>query len=117
MNVSYRHCMRAKCGRELHAEASCRRGYGPKCWARLLRAIRILEASGNRVAGKAAQVLRDRALVPMPHTARTGVWACAAASRTEPYHLTVDHCSCPAGAKRIPILCNHRVALQILVAS
>jgi hypothetical protein len=117
MNIEYAHCLRGKCGRALHAHESRTRGYGPRCWSRLLRAIRILEESGKGVAGKAAQVLRDRALVPMAHTARTGVWACAAATIPgRVYHLTVDHCSCAAGQRRIPILCNHRVALQILVA-
>lgn len=113
----FRFCMRTGCGRKLTAHRSCTRGFGPVCWARLQRAIRVLEESGNKVAIKAAQVLRDGALVPMAHTAHTGVWACAAASLDalgRIYHLTVDHCSCRAGQRRIPVLCNHRVALTVL---
>lgn len=116
--VTYRHCVRPSCGRKLTAKVSCERGFGPKCWARVMRACVVLESSGNKVAGKAAQVLRDCALQPMGHTARSGVWSCAAASLDtidRIYHCTVDHCTCRAGQRRIPYLCNHRVALAVLV--
>lgn len=116
MRLTFRHCLRPGCGRELHAEASLRRGYGPRCWARLLRAIRILEASGNRVASGAAEILRDAALAPMLHVRITGVWACVSATGHRIYHLTTEHCSCPAGQRRIPLLCKHRVALTVLTA-
>jgi hypothetical protein len=113
----FRFCMRTGCGRKLTARRSCERGFGPICFARLQRAIRVLEDSGNKVAMKAAQVLRDGALVPMPHYRRTGVWSCAAATLEllgRVYHLTIDHCTCPAGQRRIPVMCNHRVALTVL---
>jgi hypothetical protein len=116
--VIYTRCMRTGCGRKLRAAKSCARGFGPVCWARLQRAIVVLETSGNKVAIKAAQVLRDGALVPLPHTDRSGVWSCAAASLEflgRIYHLTRDHCTCSAGQRRIPFLCNHRVALAVLL--
>jgi hypothetical protein len=115
MTITWHHCIRPCCGRKLTAKASQERGYGPKCWSRLLKAIRVLEASGNKVAIKAADVLRDRALIPMTHTAKTGVWACAGASGNI-WHCTVDFCTCWAGRKTIPVMCNHRTALAVLVA-
>lgn len=100
-----------KCGRRISNPEAV---YGPRCWHRLRGPVAELQRSGNAAAGKAAQLLLDGGLVRQRgHGGR--VWRAASSDGTRSYLVALEACNCGAGL--IPILCNHRAALSVLLAA
>lgn len=100
-----------KCGRSLKSPDAV---YGPRCWSRLRGPVAALQRSGNRAAGKAAQLLLDGGLVRQRgHGGR--VWRAASADGTESYLVAFEACNCRSGL--YSKLCNHRAALSVLLAA
>jgi hypothetical protein len=100
-----------RCGRVLHGERAIRRGYGWRCYARVQRAARVLQASANLAAAKAAEALTDGAVVRHPHR---GVYWVVSSDGARRYLTHPCGCTCQAGLHAR--LCYHRVAVSILAA-
>lgn len=79
-----------------------------------MRAVRSLEASGNKAAAEAAQILRDGALVRLAtHGGR--VWNTVSTDGQRTYLTAQGNCNCIAGLHSR--LCKHCVAVQIMMAA
>src|SRR6266487_896329 len=100
-----------RCGRTLTGTRAVRRGYGWRCYARVLRAVRALTASPNSAAWRAAEALTDGALVRHPH--RRVYWVVSSDGSTR-YLTHPNGCTCAAGLHSR--LCYHRVAVSVLAA-
>lgn len=104
----------SRCGRKLHGNRSRRLGRGPGCDARVMRAVRVLAASPNASARKAAQLIEDGAIVPIAsHGGR--VFRCVSSDGLRTYLTSVDGCNCSAGLHEH--LCYHRVAATVLTSA
>lgn len=99
------------CGRPLRSARALRRGYGWRCYAKVLRAARVLEASRNMAAAKAAQALLDGAYVRHPHKA---VWQVVSSDGSQVYLTHPNGCTCRAGLH--DKLCWHRAGAEVLAA-
>jgi hypothetical protein len=107
-------CLR--CGRALHSERARRAGYGPECWAAILAARNQVDqgAWSPGQVDAALELIRDGGIVLIrdPHSYAFR----SVASDGAAFYLTVTAaCSCPAGQREI--LCYHRAAVAILLAS
>lgn len=96
-----------RCGRSLTGSGP----YGAKCWHRLAGPVAALERSGNPAAAKAAQLLRDGALVRLRgHGGR--VWATLSSDGKRTYLTAPEACNCKSGL--FAKLCHHSVAVTIM---
>lgn len=99
------------CGRALTGVRAVRRGYGWRCYAKVLRAVRVLEASRNAAAARAAEALLQGAYVRHPHRA---VWYVVSSDGATRYLTHPNGCTCPAGLHAR--LCYHRAGAAVLAA-
>lgn len=99
------------CGRVLRSARAVRLGYGWRCWAKVQRAARVLEASGNAAAARAAEALLQGAYVKHPHRK---VWSVVSGDGTTTYLTHPQGCTCPAGLHQR--LCYHRAGAAVLAA-
>lgn len=105
-----------RCGRPLRSERAQRTGYGPECWTAILAAARWLDLSAwsPGQVDAALELIRDGGMVLIRD--RDSFAYRTAASDGAAFYLTVTAaCSCPAGQREL--LCYHRAAAQILLAS
>lgn len=103
-----------RCGRRLRSERSVAAGRGPRCQAKIRAAIAVLEASRNKAAHKAAELIEDGGLVRLrTHGGRA--FRTFSSDGTARYLTTADGCNCPAGLHER--LCYHRAAVAILTAA
>ena len=99
------------CGRTLTGARAVRRGYGWRCYAKVLRAARVLEGSGNAAAQRAAEALLQGAYVKHPHRK---VWSVVSSDGQRTYLTHPDGCTCAAGLHQV--LCYHRAGAAVLAA-
>jgi hypothetical protein len=99
-----------KCGRPIRSARAARVGYGWRCYARVLRAARVLLASRNDAAWRAADLLIDGAAVRL----RGRVFQVVGSSGRQVYLTHPSACNCAAGLHGK--LCYHRVAVSILAS-
>jgi Family of unknown function (DUF6011) len=103
-----------RCGRKLRAARSIMSGRGPRCAAKIRRAVAVLAASRNKAANKAAELIEDGGLVRIrTHGGR--VFRVTSSDGTARYITSADGCNCPAGLHEK--LCYHRTAVTILTAA
>jgi hypothetical protein len=85
-------CLR--CRLWLRSARSAGKPYGPRCARRVTTAARVLEASGLPVAVRAAEALRDGALVPVRHR---DVFRTVSSDGQRTYLTHPNGCNCQAG--------------------
>lgn len=107
-------CLR--CGRELRSERARRAGYGPECWTAIMAASREadLSAWSPGQVDAALELIRDGGIL-LIRDPRSVAFRSAASDGVAFYLTVTAACSCPAGQREI--LCYHRAAVEILLAS
>ena len=103
------------CGRTLRAAKSVARGYGPRCWAKIQEAAKVVDLAAykaNQIA-KAAELIELRAII---RTA-PATFAAVSSDGTATYetNAAAQSCTCKAGQRGIR--CYHLAAAQILNAA
>jgi len=103
------------CGRTLRAAKSVERGYGPRCYAKIQKAAKVVDLAAykaNQVA-KAAELIELRAIVRTSAT----VFAAVSSDGTATYetNTAAQSCTCKAGQRGLR--CYHLAAAQILIAA
>lgn len=103
----------ARCGRLLKSDLAKQTGYGEHCRRGVIRAVRVLVASGNKQAYKAAVLLAQANIKPIRRGRVWSVWG-----QTENYLTSANTCNCRA-AWFYPTAnsCYHSVACAILAGS
>lgn len=110
----------ASCGRTLRNPASIAARRGPKCRAKIARAITTATAAGKLAAYKPVQVTKAVEVIELAAIARirrTTAWV-AVSSRGDATYTVDIHtrsCTCPAGERAIR--CYHLAAADILAAA
>jgi hypothetical protein len=103
------------CGRTLRAAKSVARGYGPRCYAKIQKAAKVVDLA----AYKAAQIAKAAELIELRAIVRTAPATFAAVSSDGSQTYTVNpaaqSCTCKAGERGIR--CYHVAAAQILNAA
>lgn len=97
-------CLR--CGRTLGADRSMERGYGPRCWSKILRAMEQAHADE-----KVRQLFVDHAITPF----KGDVAVTVSARDGRKYLSHPSTCNCPGGLYRPHMgSCYHQKAALVL---
>ena len=100
-------CLR--CHRVLRSVRSAGKPYGPRCTVRVAAAARVLDGSRLLVAVRAAEALRDGALVPLRHRY---VFRAVSSDGRRTYLCHPNGCNCTGGL--YDKTCYHTIAAAIL---
>ena len=109
-------CLRPGCGRKLSAPASVSAGYGPRCLAKIRKAVREQELTGftEDQHAKALELIADGGIVP---TSRPGVYAATSSDGSMYYVVNLADPGCTCAAGQHGRACYHLAAARILQAA
>jgi hypothetical protein len=103
------------CGRALRAAKSVKLGYGPRCYAKIQKAAKVVDLA----AYKANQIAKATELIELKAIVRTApaTFTAVSSDGTATYETNVaaQSCTCKAGERGIR--CYHLAAAQILTAA
>jgi hypothetical protein len=103
------------CGRTLRAAKSVKLGYGPRCYAKIQKAAKVVDLA----AYKANQVAKAAELIELKAIVRTApaTYVAVSSNGADTYetNTAAQTCTCKAGERGIR--CYHLAAAQILNAA
>lgn len=108
-------CLGPKCGRTLRAKVSTDRGYGPTCYARIIKAAKA--AALAKYADKPHLVAKAEELIEAGGITLLRGKTCRTVGNEGALYLTHPKaCNCKAGL-RARHLCHHRIAADAYTAT